>query len=252
MSKTYWAILTERHGVGYKESFDSLADIIEYTGRLKDFHRMVGPTLEPAHARNAACQTFYYNTPKPDPNDTLVMLDVDHVMQHDLVQRLAAHTPEKGVVGALATARGAMPFACFFKRMPEGNVNNITAWEEGEIVEGTITGSGAIAIKRWVLEKLKHCAPSWFRYGYGQYMFEATEEMYFGYECEKAGISHWCDTNLWIPHCTVNYTTPQDWLDYVQDHPEIAKVTLPEPKPIITGGDDTWGQKIAATIKRTL
>ncbi len=247
MSKVFWAMLTERNGVSYSESFECLADIVAHNARLKDYYRMVGKPNPIAHARNAACQTFM--AASKDPQDTLVMLDVDHIMQVDLVQRLAAH--DKGVVGALATTRGQMPFVCVFKRMPDGQYNQMTEWDEGELVEATIVGTGAIAIKRWVLEKLAHCAPSWFRYQYAGYPFEATEDMYFGYECEKAGISHWCDTSLWIPHCVVAYTTPQEWLDYIKDHPEVAQVKPKEMKPIVMEGGDKWAT-IQQSIQRTL
>jgi len=248
MGNTYWAIMKERHGAAYEESFDALADVIEYTARLRGFFRMVEKTLPVAHARNRYAQMFMRETPNPQPDDTFVMLDVDHAMSRDIVEKLAAH--EVGVVGALATSRGThKPFTPFFKRGADGVLYALTEWADGEFIEGTIIGTGAIAIKRWVLEKLNHCAPSWFRYEYRGKDYEATEDMYFAYECEKAGISHWCDTNLWIPHCTVMYTTPAEWREYLQDHPE-AKNRVQD-KPIQTGGDE-WGQQIAATIRRTL
>ncbi len=249
MARTYWVILTERNGVSYEESFRALADIIEYTARLKGFHRMVGKPMPPAHARNTACQTFFNNTPDPQPDDTLVMLDADHVMPVDLVQRLAAHTV--GVVGALATSRGEPPFICAFKKTAAGTYANMTSWEEGELSECTIVGTGAIAIKRWVLQKLIHCSPSWFRYGYGGYNYEATEDMYFGYECEKAGIPHHVDTSLWIPHCTVAYTTPLEWKEYVQDHPEVREIAVANNRIEVDGGGDKWAN-IQNSIKRTL
>lgn len=247
MPKTYWAIMKERHGAAYEEAFDALADIIEHTARLNGFHRMVMQTLPVAHARNAYCQEFFYRTPDPDPNDTLIMLDADHHMPRHIVEKLASHN--EGVVGAMATSRAETPFIPFWKRGEDGVLYSVTDWEDGEFVEGTIIGTGAIAIKRWVLEKLKHCAPSWFRYQYAGKAYEATEDMYFAYECEKLGIAHWCDTSLWIPHCTVAFTTPAEWREYIKDNPQVRN--RPSEKPIQTGGDE-WGKQIAATIARTL
>ena len=259
MSKTYWTMLKERHGSAYAEGFDSAMRIMEYTARLKDYHYVTTRPLPVAHARNAACQFFMEQEVYPkNPDDTLVMLDADHVMEADLVEKLAAH--KEGVVGALATSRGETPFLCFFGRGTDGEIYNMSEWEEGEFVKGVVVGSGAIAIKRWVFYRLQHCSPSWFRYIYGGYKFEATEEMYFGYECAKAGIAHYCDTKLWIPHCTTAYTTPDEWKAWFKDHPEIrAKVVVPDEfKDVIAPpnghkqGGDKWKQQanIAEVLTR--
>jgi hypothetical protein len=248
MPKVYWAILKERHGAAYEESFDALADVIEYTARLKDHHRMVLKSLPVAHARNAYCQLFYNKTENQHPDDTLVMLDADHVMSEQIVERLAKH--KHGVVGALATSRSEKPFIPFWQRAADNNLYALTEWEDNELIEGTLIGSGAIAIKRWVLYRLADSAPSWFRYTYRGASYEATEDMYFGYECERVGIPHWCDTSLWIPHCAVAYTTPAEWREYLQDHPETKnRITRTESTE---GGADSWGQTIAKTIALTL
>lgn len=217
--RTYYGILQERTGSPYWESNNSVYRLIEYHARLKGFHLVTLRALPVAHARNAYCQQFYYHTKDPDPMDTLVMCDADHTMPKDLVQRLAAHT--KGVVGALAVARGEVPFICFFGKNANGNMTNMSEWEDGELAEGLISGSGAIAIKRWVLQALSDRAPSWFRYIYGGYDFEPTDEMDFGYACMRIGIPHFCDTSLWIPHATVEFATPDDWRAYVKAHPEV-------------------------------
>lgn len=261
MSRVFWTMLKERHGVAYAESLDSLLAITEHNARLDGYHRWISRPLPVAHARNAACQAFMevkavQGSPiEQSPDDTLVMLDCDHVMQPDIVERLAAH--KEGVVGALATSRGEVPFLCFFGRGPDGGIYNMSEWKDGELAEGVIIGSGAIAIKRWVLYRLQHCQPSWFRYQYGGYRFEATEEMYFGYECARAGIPHYCDTNLWIPHITTAYTTPAEWREWLKDNPGIRhKVEVPtEFKDIETppaqvaatpnghSGGDVWKQE---------
>ena len=92
------------------------------------------------------------------PDDTLVMLDADHVYQKDIVERLAAH--KEGVVGALATSRGETPFICAFGRGADGEIYDMSEWADGELAMCVVVGSGAIAIKRWVLYRLQECAPS--------------------------------------------------------------------------------------------
>lgn len=270
MSKTFWCMLKERHGVPYAEALDSLLEITEYNARKKDFHRLSVRPLPVAHARNAACQAFWETTAingkpfTPAQDDTLVMLDSDHVMEKDIVERLAAH--DKGVVGALATSRGDTPFLCFFGKGKDGGLYNLSEWEDNELAEGVVVGSGAIAIKRWVLYRLQHCAPSWFRYTYGGYRFEATEEMYFGFECAKIGISHWCDTSIWIPHIRNAYVTPDEWRQWFHDNPEVkTKLMLPKeyedlvkpvPPPVKqnghSGGDEWTTPNTAAVLMRQI
>jgi hypothetical protein len=271
-------MLKERHGVSSEESLDSLLAITEYTARLPDFHRLNLRSLPVAHARNAACQAFWETKEingKPfetSANDTLVMLDDDHVMQKDIIEKLAAH-PE-GVVGALATSRGEIPFLCAFGRGADGQIYNLTGWEEGELAECVVVGSGAIAIKRWVLWALQDRGPSWFRYEYGGYRFEPTDEMSFGYACAARGIHHYVDTKLWIPHITTAYTTPLEWKAWLADHPDVRqRVEVPDAYkdivkaiPTVTaksnghvnpGRDDTWKEErktpnIAEVITRRI
>lgn len=269
MSKVFWRILPERTGASNVETFEVAQNIAEHCGRLKDYHRLkLDRHLPPAHARNAACQAFMEveeiggKKVQQSPDDTLVMLDCDHLMQEDIVPKLAAHTV--GVVGALATSRGDVPFICAFGYGKDGSVYNLSEWEDGELAECMVVGSGAIAIKRWVFYRLQHCQPSWFRYQYGGYRFESTEEMYFGYECAKAGISHYVDTSIWIPHLTSAYTTPDEWRAYYRDHPEVkSKLEVPAEVKELTpakrepnengrqqeGGVKTW-EHIAANVRQ--
>ncbi len=219
----YYAILKERQGAANELSFDSILNVVEHNA-AQGYERIAVPYMAPAHARNAICQAFLarsndHEDQRSSSEDVLVMMDADHLYPRNVVERLASH--RVGVVGALATAKGDVPFTCFFKRDAHGDLCNLTEWEDGELVQGTVVGTGCIAIKRWVLAKaLKHCAPSWFRYLYGGFNYEPSEDMYFGYECEKAGIPHYCDTSLWIPHLTFVFTDASSWKEYLADHPE--------------------------------
>lgn len=215
----YWEVLPERNGAAYYESYSTILDVVEYTARLQGYNRLRVPPTATAHARNAACQ-FFYETAKDD-NDTLVMLDADHKLPRDVVRKLAEH--DKGVVGALAAMRGDIPFLNFFVRNDKGEIQNLTKWKDGELVEGMILATCGIAIKKWVLKKLSYCAPSWFRYIYTGSTFEPSEEMYFGYECARQGIPHYCDTSIYLPHCQVNDVTPDDWREFYKQYPDVKR-----------------------------
>lgn len=225
MPKVYYGFLQERTGSPYWESNLSANQVIEHTARLGPDYEMIAlRSLPVAHARNAHCQYFMAQNGNGDGDDVLVMMDVDHIYPPDIVPKLAAHPPARGVVCGLAVARGETPFVCFFGANDKGNMTAMSAWQQGEIAEGWVGGTGAIAIKRWVLWALYDRAPSWFRYIYGGYEFEPTDEMDFGYACHRRGIKHYCDTNIWIPHVSVEFRTPDDWHAYVQAHPEVRDV----------------------------
>src|ERR1041385_6833332 len=114
MPKVFYEVLPERHGAAYYESYASILNVVEFTARFKDYHRFRSYPLPVAHARNAACRAFWNATEiagKPfeqSPDDTLIMMDADHILPEDIVVKLAAH--KEGVVGALATARRDVPF----------------------------------------------------------------------------------------------------------------------------------------------
>lgn len=182
-------------------------------------------------ARNRLAKAFRHLS--KDPNDVLIMLDCDHVHPIDIVERLANHPPELGVVGALAFSRGAPHFPCFFMRNTKtGNTMNPLEFTGG-VMKGVIVGTGAIAIRRWVFDKIADAgykAP--FFYEYRDEMFETgnfqSEDVTFGLICEKLGIPHYCDTGLITPHLTATAIDETLWLQqadyYKQQHADQVEM----------------------------
>jgi len=141
------------------------------------------------------------------PDDVLVMLDNDHDHPADVVERLA-NVGNAGVVGALVRRRGDELDALLFRRNPvTQRMDRIAKWPEGELVEVDLVGAGAIAIRRWVFDKLreKYEINFWFwQYAYNTNSSERPgEEIYFQRMCEDAGIPIVCDTSLSCPHLIV-------------------------------------------------
>ncbi len=249
MEKTFYIVLQERTGSATWECNNSVQEMIVHTARLPGFHLMTNRSLPVAHARNAACQAFMGDVKDPDPWDTLVMIDADHVVPPNLVEKLSRH--RLGVVAALAVARGSdRNFVCFFGRASNGEMRPLLEWEDGELVEGMVAGTGAIAIKRWVLWALHDRAPSWFRYIYGGFDLEPTDEMDFGYACHERGIHHYCDTSLWIPHASVRLATPEDWRRYVREHPHVRLQVPSSPPPGPPRAETLTGHEIREGIAR--
>jgi hypothetical protein len=169
-------------------------------------------------ARNRLAKAF--RELSRDPNDVLVMLDCDHTHPHDTIERLVAHPVEYGVVGALAFRRGDPFFPCFFMRGVNGKLAHPLEFT-GELMRCAIVGTGAIAIRRWVLDMLANAGyevPFWYAYDddmhkTGEYQ---SEDIAFGLACEKLGIAHYCDTSLITPHLMAAAIDQTAWERYAE------------------------------------
>lgn len=219
--EVYWSALFERNLNCH--SVDALLDIA-VVGAVRNHQRISVPYMRTDMARNRICQSFLEVS--KNPNDVLVMLDGDHVHPHDIVARLTAHPVDLGVVGALYFRRGEPYDPLFFRRMGE-QLRNPAEWEKGMVYRCDAVGTGAIAIRRWVFEKLNEQGMPypWFQYVYPKKAdFSMTEDIFFAGLCETAGISHYCDTSIITLHVGVKFIGERDWLQYVADHPEISVV----------------------------
>lgn len=132
-------------------------------------------------------------------NDVLIMLDADQVHPADTLFRLVAWNVD--VVGALYFKRRA-PYEPVFYNREDGVLKPPTHWKFG-LLPCAVVGTGAIAIRRRVFDKLKTAGFEfpWFRYVYADRStaFDS-EDMYFGKCCEQAGIQHHVDTSFVSEH----------------------------------------------------
>lgn len=163
-------------------------------------------------ARNLTVASFLENS--ADPDDVLVMLDCDHVYPPEIVERLAAH--KRPVVGALYFGRRPPYEPMFFNRR-NGKLDKPYKWPKPGVA-CAIVGTAAIAIQRRVFDTL---LDKGFNFPYFRYVYtdkgrhRASEDMYFGECCEKAGIPHYVDTTISIPHMqTIGIT--QEWHDAIK------------------------------------
>lgn len=219
-ASVFWSVLFERtlncHAV------DTLLDLALVNG-LRGYQRISVPYMRTDMARNRISQSFLEIS--KHPNDCLVMLDGDHVHPHSIVARLSGHSPDLGVVGALYFRRGE-PFDPLFFRRTNGVLRNPVDWEPGMIYECDAVGTGAIAIRRWVFDRLTELGTGypWFQYSYPEKNnFGMTEDIFFAGLCETAGISHYCDTGIQTVHVGVRFIDEQDWRAYVLANPEIVE-----------------------------
>jgi len=93
------------------------------------------------------------------------------------------------------------------------------------VYEGDLVGSAAIAIKRWVFDRLADQGYEWphFRYSYpGGRLNRPGEEIYFARTCEEAGIHHYCDATFETPHWTMQAVGKATWDSYRRKHPEFV------------------------------
>lgn len=208
----YWTILPERTVGEY--AFIASCAVASRAGNM-GYSYITSNYQRVDVARNRVCNAF--RKMATNPNDVLVMMDCDHTHPYDVIERLTRHDPSCGVVGALAFRRGEPYFPCYFLRIPghEGVVQPLEI-PYGDLVPCAIVGTGAIAIRRWVLDELHaNGIPAPFYYEYDDVMFETgefrSEDITFGLNCEKLGIAHYCDTSVITPHLTAAAIDETAW-----------------------------------------
>lgn len=224
--KIFWAVLKERSMD--EHAVDALFDVCSYTAG-PDVYRISIPYTRTDNARNL-CVDGFMGYDSPDPDDVLVMLDCDHIMPPDVVVRLAAHPAHIGVVGALAFRRSESSDPLFFMEV-NGKLNAPARWERGQLYACDFVGSGAIAIKRWVFDKLlaEGEEPPFFRIDYqAGKTISLGEDFTFAMMCKRNGVKHHCDTSLEIPHIRVELSTQQTWEEWRARHP--ARITYINPR----------------------
>lgn len=198
----WFAVLNER--MVYAEAADMREDIAAVSAAM-GFKRLRHEYSRVDIARNHLSRKFMEIT--KSPKDTLVMLDTDHIHPADIVARLVRH--DLGVVGALCFRRGGPEDPQVYVRLPDGDLAQPSELQNG-LLEATIVGSGAIAIQRWVFEKMTY--PYWRMIYEDNSTALLGEDWYFGLECEKLGIKHYCDMTTISPHIFYRYIGPDKWL----------------------------------------
>ncbi len=231
MSEVYWSVLPER-SIGEYAFMASLA-LASRAGNM-GYSYITSNCQRTDVARNRLCGAF--RKIATDPNDVLVMLDCDHAHPHDTIERLVDRDPALGVVGALAFRRGEPFFPCFFIRGENGKLHQPLQFT-GDLMQCTIVGTGAIAIRRWVLDAIAEAGyPAPFVYEYNEDMHATgeyqSEDITFGFTCEKLGIPHYVDTSLVIPHLTTSAIDQTTWEMKVQqimaNRPDISIINQPQ------------------------
>lgn len=181
-------------------------------------------------ARNTAMRVLWKNACNPD--SMLVMLDSDHAHPADIVWRLARHNVD--IVGALAFKRVGRPLPCWFVKvpMPDGTttlqhppvLDSLT----GGLHRCAIVGTGAICIKRKVMDKLNAAGAVWpyFRLWYppnycGLENIDNPnpwpgEDLFFGLTCDQAGVETYVDLDTVTPHIAEGKAIALD--DYKVDY----------------------------------
>ncbi len=149
----------------------------------------------------------------------LIMLDVDHIHPHDIVQRLMepfAKDPSLRVVGGLNFRRGEPFDPCAFIKY-QGEYMPMSSWPNG-LVQVDAIGTGSIAIAREVFELIP---PPWFYNPYDKVMDDVWpgEDIGFALLCEKYGIKQHVLTTLTSPHLLDSVVDEETYRTYLANNP---------------------------------
>lgn len=218
----FYAIPPERSGAANADSFNSLMAVAHEAGK-KNYRRLAISYTRTDNARNLLCKSFLDIPGQFD--DLLVMLDVDHNHPADILDKFAAHPNEEGVVGALAFRRGEPYDPLFFLRDEMGALRAPASFEYGNTYKCAIVSTSAIAIRRWVFNELNLRGYNypWFRYEYPTNGAQPSEDMYFGRICEQAGIWHYVDTGVIIPHATLSWVNREVNEAFLKANPRLVE-----------------------------
>ncbi len=220
MSKqVYWSVLPERAIL--EESFRAYMNIAVRSGEL-GWHFIDIPRMRTDTARDSIVARFKLLAKEPD--DTLLMFDIDHTPIPALAEQLVAD--DKDVVMALAFRSDPFnPSPCFWQEDANGILVNPRTWEKG-LIRADVVGMGAIAIKRSVFTRLEQAQydKMYFFYQYPESGLRVSDEAGFSQMCRAVGIELWVDTTLVTPHHADAEIDESTWERWCADNP------VPEPK----------------------
>lgn len=203
--KVYYSILLERYIPDI--AVDAFFDVVSHAN-ARGAYRIRNQYGRTDHKRQRICEEFLKASSEPD--DVLVMLDNDHVHPRDIVERLVRFPVEMGVMAALAYKRSKPYNPIFFIRQENGDLAFPVNIERKGVIQCQIAAPCAVAIRRWVLQKLIDAGETYFwKYEYNPNWHG--EDMYFGKICEKNKIHHYVDLETLVPHLNHLLIGPEQW-----------------------------------------
>ena len=160
--------------------------------------------------------SFKFMEQSSHPDDTLVMLDNDHLHPKDIVVKLASRN--KPVVGALAYKRKAPFFPIAYVKDPKDGRLKVPIRTPASLFECGVVGGAALAIKRSVFTALsaKGYQWPWFRFTYQDWaLYRSGEDVFFMTNCGNVGIKVYCDGTIVTPHLDSIGRGESDWQDWL-------------------------------------
>ena len=225
--KIFFSIMNERARLG--KATMALDKVCVRAGQIGA--TLIGiPYMHVHWARDESVKGFMSVT--ANPNDVLVMLDNDHEHPYNIIEVLANAPAEFGVVGALAFCRGKIPRPAMY----DWDADGTTALAPVNIPESglepkDVVGTAAIAIKRWVFEKiheLKPDHPPYFRIMYDQE--RGGEDWYFANLCKECGIQEYVLLDVETPHVSEELITRKTWEAWCAENMERIEADTIDPR----------------------
>jgi len=156
----------------------------------------------------------------------LLMLDIDHVHPHDIIQRLArwvvSDPKQFQVVGGLNFRRSEPHDPCAYKKGEDYSMWTIEWDKDTTLMEVDRIGTGSILIAREVFETIP---PPWFTNDYTQVWRDAWpgEDIGFSKLCNDYKIPIWVDCTVTSPHITPAVVDANSWEKWKANNPEMLR-----------------------------
>jgi hypothetical protein len=149
----------------------------------------------------------------------LLMLDIDHIHPHDIIQMFAADillSPEIKVLSGWNFRRGK-PFDPVAGMLDDkGRRMMFEDWPKG-VIEVDEVGGGSLMVHRSVFETIP---PPWFFNVYDKVWENEYpgEDVGFSQKCREYGIPMYADTRISSPHCIDSTVTEKTFRQYWELH----------------------------------
>lgn len=156
--------------------------------------------------------------------DWLWLLGDDHAFESHMLTTLLDHDVD--IVVPLCLRRWPPFQPVFFVGESERRLGDLNEYPDGGLIEIHSVGSGAMLIRREVLESMRD---PWFEYGALDHE-QLSEDLWF---CDKARLRNfriWCDLDLPLGHITSTVVWPQNRADgwsFGLGFPEGMVISMP-------------------------
>lgn len=137
----------------------------------------------------------------------ILFLDTDHKHHPDTIPKLLSH--DKLIVSGLSFRRSE-PYDPIMFKEADNKFQNITEWEENELLEVDAIGAASLLVRTEVFQKMN--TNKWFEMNYAYGNGVISEDFAFCLRARNLGYKIYCDTSCTNSHLGQLNVTQDTWI----------------------------------------